>query len=1239
MQCERVCQALDLPSLFPTIFNPAPIDDIVSLHCILFAIQYSCAKSWLDSGLQVDRIIGHSFGQLTGLCVSGGLELSDALYLVSERARLIRDDWGSERGVMLSVEASSAEVQHLLSQSPDLLLDVACVNGTRNIILAGDEISVQSFEKISAESPSPMRTRRLKNTHAFHSRLVDRIVPAFTKIAKGLQYLPLSIPLEACSDDGDWSIVTPADIVNHSRHQVHFQKAVERAASKAQGPAVWLEAGSASPIIPMIRRVVEATASPPIKHVYQAIDLEGPLAQKKLSEATSNLWGNGVAVQFWPFHRFQAKMYNWINLPPYQFTQNRHWVDYNPFAFTPSHSSPAVILADHPSVFMRILRKNSTECLCAINTEDHLYQMCTSGHAVVDQNLCPASLYIEMVVRAADLAQSDRSSSSVMPHVQNMEISAPLVLNPRGDVLLKLSRARPEQTAWSFSLYTTDANQAVIVHATGEISLHPLNRPIPIFARLNSMERLIDVSRVQAIQNSPASSGLKGIAVYQAFRRVVNYAESYRGVDCVYATEYESAGVVTLPSSPTHDSACDPILMDNFIQVAGIHVNCLSEIRSQEVYVCTEIGEFLIGEAFLSRASTSSESWDIYSNVDRSVKGRIACDIFVLSRASGKLAVAILAVTFKSIPINSLTRALKGLNNQHDEPEVTGKTMCREVPHKETVHVFAQSSPASHPMVPGPDHFAEVQAMLCDMLGMPADELLPSSNLEDIGVDSLMRTEVLAEIKKRFNVSIATSSMIDIPDVQALVRTISPEGSAAPLTNGCYVTLPTKTAYLDPSDIDTPVIATSTSVEASPGMMEIAPYIFSEIQKTTVHAEATEWDGFYDSVYRKQMELVTAYVVEAFRSLGVAMENLQPEQFLPHVAVLPQHDQVMGQLYAILESSELIKPANGGFRRTHTPVSMVSSSELHEEILRLYPQHASEHKLLKTTGSRLADCLNGTADPLGLLFRDAEARDLMADVYTNAPMFNAATRHLSEYLVGVLGRLDTSRQIRILEIGAGTGGTTKALLNQLTDVPGLRLEYTFTDLSSGLLTLARKKFKQYNFMKYQVLNIEQDPTPEMLGQYDIIISSNCIHATRNLVTSSINIRKLLRPDGILCLIELTRNLFWFDLVFGLLEGWWLFDDGRKHALATEHVWKDNLSRSGFEWVSWSLNDSEESNTLRLITASPTPAASLINGVDANTSLPKLETVVYGEKNGVKLCADIYYPESLQPSGRRRPIGM
>jgi len=165
-------------------------------------------------------------------------------------------------------------------------------------------------------------------------------------------------------------------------------------------------------------------------------------------------------------------------------------------------------------------------------------------------------------------------------------------------------------------------------------------------------------------------------------------------------------------------------------------------------------------------------------------------------------------------------------------------------------------------------------------------------------------------------------------------------------------------------------------------------------------------------------------------------------------------------------------------------------------------------------------------------------------------------------------------------------------------------------------------------MRYTTLNIEEEPAAQFVNQYDIVISTNCIHATKDLTRSCTNISKCLRPDGVLCLVELTRNLFWFDLVFGLLEGWWLFEDGRQHALASEALWRNHLSRSGFRWIDWTVGASEESNVLRVITASPSDIAQRAT----------METVTFKRADSISLEADIYYPEEQNRGNQARPVG-
>jgi acyl transferase domain-containing protein len=70
-QCDTLCQSLGLESIYPDIFEKTPIHDTDKLQVMLFAIQYSCAKCWIDCGVQVATVVGHSFGELAALCASG----------------------------------------------------------------------------------------------------------------------------------------------------------------------------------------------------------------------------------------------------------------------------------------------------------------------------------------------------------------------------------------------------------------------------------------------------------------------------------------------------------------------------------------------------------------------------------------------------------------------------------------------------------------------------------------------------------------------------------------------------------------------------------------------------------------------------------------------------------------------------------------------------------------------------------------------------------------------------------------------------------------------------------------------------------------------------------------------------------------------------------------------------------------------------------------------------------------
>jgi SAM-dependent methyltransferase len=70
--------------------------------------------------------------------------------------------------------------------------------------------------------------------------------------------------------------------------------------------------------------------------------------------------------------------------------------------------------------------------------------------------------------------------------------------------------------------------------------------------------------------------------------------------------------------------------------------------------------------------------------------------------------------------------------------------------------------------------------------------------------------------------------------------------------------------------------------------------------------------------------------------------------------------------------------------------------------------------------------------------------------------------------------------LRVLEVGAGTGASTRTILKDLapSDERILYSKYTFTDISAGLLFAAKENFKTFPNMEYATLDISQDPAEQ-----------------------------------------------------------------------------------------------------------------------------------------------------------------
>jgi NADPH:quinone reductase-like Zn-dependent oxidoreductase/acyl carrier protein len=113
---------------------------------------------------------------------------------------------------------------------------------------------------------------------------------------------------------------------------------------------------------------------------------------------------------------------------------------------------------------------------------------------------------------------------------------------------------------------------------------------------------------------------------------------------------------------------------------------------------------------------------------------------------------------------------------------------------------------------------------------------------------------------------------------------------------------------------------------------------------------------------------------------------------------------------------------------------------------------------------------------------------------------------------------------------------------------------------------------QTPYLTYKIFNVEapiarQDITA---GGYDLVIAANVLHATKNIRQTLRNAKAALRNNGLILLNELSSNTLFLHLTFGLLEGWWLYQDPELRIPGcpglSSKTWRAVLEREGFRSV-------------------------------------------------------------------------
>lgn len=583
---------------------------------------------------------------------------------------------------------------------------------------------------------------------------------------------------------------------------------------------------------------------------------------------------------------------------------------------------------------------------------------------------------------------------------------------------------------------------------------------------------------------------------------------------------------------------------------------------------------------FADRVET--DAWYVYARHLRQETGAASTyttDVFVFDAATRLLVEVMLSVGYQRVSKASMSKMLA-----HMTKDESVLRMKKAVPATDTTATprpdpkpsqikkaktkrIVSSTPAS-----GRRNITDqVRNLVSELSGIDVEDMTLDSNMADLGIDSLMNMELGRGIERTFHCTVDQAEQLEATTLGLFVRCVEralfgadTTGNEQPLSiaddedwdaldddDDSSAEVFSSVVMVDQDSVtpssDSEQEESSAKAAETSNLLRSPSVVLSSFSgvKMSIDVYLREWklDQSEKAMMAGNGRLLSALVVEALSELGCNLDAAEAGQPVDSVPFLPQHGHLVDAIYRFLErDARLIDrdPASGQLARTHVPVPSKPSSVILEELLAQYPDLGEPTRLVYYACKLLAGVLSGKMDGIKVLFGSPEARERTVALYYDYRvncMRYAQLRDVISKVCERAGILEKGETLKIVEMGAGTGGTTRILLPMLVSL-GISVEYTCTDLSSSMVPSARRRWgKEYPFMRSFTPDSEQAPEEHLKGAH-IVLASNAVHATHNLVTSLQNIRKALRPDGFVMLTEMTDNCHFIDIPFGILESWW-----------------------------------------------------------------------------------------------------
>lgn len=712
-----------------------------------------------------------SLGEYAALAISGTISLKDTLRIVAHRAKLMTETCRARHSGMVACKFPTEQAQKLFTASSNFSdLTVACQNSTKDCVIAGPLVQLRAFQDHC--SATGQKTTKLEVPYGFHSAAMEPVVQPLKQLGESINFSEPTIPI---ASNVSGRLMTRKDFdanyfADHARKPVRFVDSIQslEQAGKPMDHAIFLEMGPHPITLPMIRATL-----PTDTHTHLATLFRDREAWSSMCATLRQLFPIKDGILLWR-HVFDGTDAMLVDLPGHPLSTIEAIVPYQETIVSTTEEDAAN--SDTKTCYTllpELLRWKSTPSSPCFET--HLFTLARyiSGHAVGGIAMCPASVFHELVVEAA---QSAWELSADMAYVvRNMVFANPLVYDVENE-------HQPVHVILSESLSTSDMSFKVVsqsygsrpetLHCSGTISVEDVSSIAANWVRKGALVRR-QKAHLFADKGESLNNFQRKMLYETVFSRVVEYSEEYQSLTSisVSASSGEGYGSLKLPKRPeTEKGITLPTFTDTLLHAAGFVAN--TSIRATEACICGEVESvrLLYGDIDYDEPMT------VYCSLFDVDEGTVLADSYALD-STGRIIAAVEGMHFKKLRLSSFKAMLERIVGKPKGGEIAslaGTPPVSSIPQ-------ALSTGSSGPPVPedGVMQQQEIQAkvirIIMDSCELPEAQVKADrkKDLKALGVDSLMILELVSAVKKGFpDHSVDDSTLMHCSSIQDLENAI-----------------------------------------------------------------------------------------------------------------------------------------------------------------------------------------------------------------------------------------------------------------------------------------------------------------------------------------------------------------------------------------------------------------------------------------------------------------------------------